>query len=81
LKPLSFVGNTYKWDRGFITFQDEFTLKTSWGIGTYKKYDDRVIEASCNGYPHIVVFNKTYTEYVSTRRGDLDYLKGSLLSN
>ena len=80
IMPPPLIGKTYKWGTGYVTFTDDKTITTTWGSGPYKKYDDYVIEAEWNGYSHIVVFNTTYTEYVSTRRRDLDYTKGSLVS-
>jgi hypothetical protein len=79
IMPPPLIGKTYKWGTGYVTFVNDKIITTTWGSGPYKSYDDYVIEAEWNGYVHIVVFNKTYTEYVSTRRGDLDYTKGYII--
>ena len=84
--PQSFVepdilGNAYTWGEGSIRFINSSVIKTIWGDGEYKWLDQYTLEANWSGFSHIVRFNSSYTNYVSVRKGDLDYGKGILIDD
>jgi hypothetical protein len=69
--PRGPIGRTYNWCAGNITFIDASTIRTSWGMGNYKFLDDVTVEANWCEYSHIIVFNQSYTAYLSIRKNDL----------
>jgi hypothetical protein len=77
--PRGLVGRKYNWGTGNIMFTDASTIITTWGIGNYKHLDEFTVEAIWNGYFHIVVFNQSYTKYLSIRKNDLLLEQGSLI--
>lgn len=62
----------YTWGSGNILF-DVNHLTTSWGRGTYACINDRLYVVSWSGILHIILFNETFTNFISIRRGDTNY--------
>jgi hypothetical protein len=77
--PCNMVGHTYSWGTGTISFNGASKITTTWGNGNYVWLNSYTVEVHWNGYSHIMVFNQMYTQYVSTRKNDLDYVKGSII--
>jgi hypothetical protein len=73
------VGYTYSWGKGTISFNGPSKLKTAWGPGYYRILDRNTVEAIWKGYTHTIVFNETFTQYISIRKKDLDCEKGSVI--
>jgi hypothetical protein len=77
--PRGLIGRKYDWCAGSIMFKDASTIETWWGVGKYKHLDEYTVEANWNGYSHIIVFNTSYTSYLSIRKNDLLLEQGSLM--
>jgi lipopolysaccharide biosynthesis glycosyltransferase len=73
-----FLGNKYFWGSGWIRFDGNGSLQTTWASGTYELLDSHTVYATWAGIQHFLRFNSNYTEYLSMRLGDLDSVKGSI---
>ena len=75
----SIIGKKYTWGSGYVTFNDDLTVTTTWGRGVYKFTGIDTFEVTWNGRSHIIVFDIINENYVSTRIGDIEVIKGSLM--
>jgi len=73
------VGKQYSWGSGYIKFEDNGFLRTSWVGGTYAWLDKCTIEASWSIYRHVLKMNESYTSFISIRKGDLDCVRGEIM--
>jgi len=70
---LPIVRNQYTWGDGRIVFEVKGVLITTWSrTGTYEVVNSRVVKASWSGFEHILIFNKTYTQFTSIRISDIN---------
>ena len=51
----------------------------AFGKGTYIQVSTYIFQANFGGRQHRLVFNNEYTEFTSTRHGDNEIVKGTLL--
>ena len=51
----------------------------AFGKGTYTKKDKYKYEANFGGRIHTLAFNNDYTEFTSTRHGDSEIVKGTII--
>ena len=67
----------YKWGNtnGFIRFDNNGALHTTWASGTYQWLDCQTIQASWSIYSHILRFNNIYTSFLSVRKEDFDLVR------
>ena len=71
------IYNTYLWNNnGTIRFNENGTLTTTWGFGTYTWLDSRTISATWNTITHILRMNPEYSSFLSARMGDFDIVHG-----
>ena len=75
------IGNTYSWNNGTITFTDNATFTTSWGICNYIWVDEFTLEANLSNHSYIFRFNSDYTAHINVRKDTLDYGDGSLAAS
>jgi len=73
-----FIGKGYIWNSGFIRFEQNALLVTKWANGTYKWADAYSMYAIWAGITHFLRFNDDYSEFISIRLGDLDFIKGAI---
>ena len=66
----------YEWGSGWIRIEANGLLVTKWARGSYEWIGSHTMYAMWAGIIHFLRFNATYTEYMSVRLGDLDYIKG-----
>ena len=71
------MNKRYSWGKGFIMFEQNNILQTWWGRGIYKWLDTCAVEASWNGYHHIVVFDPSFKQYTSVCINNYDIVCGS----
>jgi hypothetical protein len=71
------IGQTYPWGSGWIRFDANGLLVTKWAQGSYEWIGSHSMYASWAGITHFLRFNQAYTEYMSVRLGDLDFVKGA----
>ena len=76
----SLLGKIYSWGstNGVIQF-DENRLLTTWAYGTYKWLNSHLLEASWNGYVHILKMDERYTSFISIRKGDFNITIGEVM--
>ena len=67
---------TYSWQNGFITFQEDFKINNN--IGYYAYVGQHEIEAYFGSEEHNLRFNKDYSQFISTRRRDLEIVIGNV---
>jgi lipopolysaccharide biosynthesis glycosyltransferase len=61
----------YTWGAGRIVFELNGLLITTWSrTGTYEVLNSHVVKASWSGFEHILIFNNTYTQFISIRISD-----------
>lgn len=70
------VGKGYLWESGFIRFEPNNLLVTKWANGKYEFLDKYTVNASWDGFTHVLRFNENYTRYISLRYGDIDCISG-----
>ena len=71
------IGQTYPWSsHGWIRFEANGLLVTKWAQGSYEWLDSHSMYASWAGITHFLRFSQGYTEFMSVRLGDLDFVKG-----
>jgi lipopolysaccharide biosynthesis glycosyltransferase len=68
----------YTWQKDFITFLENGNMN-AFGKGTYIQESTYIFQANFGGRKHTLVFNNEYTEFTSTRHGDNEIVKGTLL--
>ena len=71
---------TYSWNSSTITFFANEQMD-AFGKGTYKFIDELNVEATFGNRVHLIKFNKAYTKFKSTRKGDNDIVNGVLVEN
>ena len=71
---------TYSWNNSTITFYANQQMD-AFGKGTYKFIDDLNVEATFGNRVHLLKFNKVYTKFKSTRKGDNEIVNGLLVGN
>jgi len=75
-----FINKKYTWESSHIKFLDNFKMD-AFGEGNYKNIDKQNIIANFGGRIHNISFNNDYTEFISTRVGDLQIIKGKVINN
>ena len=60
-----------------VMFKQNNILETWWGKGIYKLIDTCAVEASWNGYRHIVIFDPLFTQYTSVCINNYDIVRGT----
>ena len=61
----------YTWEGGRVFFEKKGILITTWSrTGTYEILNSHVVKASWSGFEHALIFNKTYTRFISIRISD-----------
>jgi len=70
----------YTWLKNSITFFDH-GIMDAFGNGTYSQLEDQVFQAIFCGRKHKIIFNSDYSEFVSTREGDNNVVKGNFIKN
>ena len=70
---------SYTWENSYITFLDDFKMD-AFGEGNYQIIDKQNIIANFGGRIHYISFNIDYTEFSSTRKDDLQIVKGKLIN-
>jgi hypothetical protein len=73
----SIIGKSYSWGKGYVRFNTNSSVTTTWGNGTYKFVDIDTVRVSWNGCFHILVFDFLYENYLSTNIGNIEITKGS----
>ena len=76
---LSFENKTYSWENSYIKFLDNFKMD-AFGEGNYTIINKQNIIANFGGRIHNISFNSDYTEFSSTRKGDLQIVNGKVLN-
>jgi len=66
---------TYSWQNHTITFLEN-GMMNAFGYGYYTQIDTYIFQAIFGWRKHTLVFNKDYTEFVSTRFGDDEQIIG-----
>ena len=51
----------------------------AFGKGTYTQKDAYTFQANFGSRKHLLIFNRNFTEFVSTRQDDNEIVKGRLL--
>ena len=69
----------YSWETSYIKFLDNFKMD-AFGEGNYKIIDKQNIIAIFGGRIHNISFNIDYTEFISTRKDDLQIVNGKLIN-
>ena len=66
-----FMRKQYTWGDGRIVFEAKDILITTWSrTGKYEMLNSHLVKASWSGFDHILIFNKTYTQFTSIRISD-----------
>jgi SAM-dependent methyltransferase len=74
------IGKYYSWEKLSIFFDKNGTLATPWAMGVYEWLDKYSMKATWRKTTHILRFNKTFTEFTSTRENDGAQLIGKIIS-
>ena len=74
----SIAGKGYSWQKHSIVFLNRGQMD-AFGKGTYTQRGNFTFTANFGGRVHNLEFNDDYTEFVSTRKGDGEIIKGKLL--
>lgn len=77
---ISIINKKYSWNSGFVWFQNNNVLLTSWGKGTYTVFDNSTLNASWNGYSHILKISQTFDSYVSVNINNNEIVRGNLIA-
>jgi predicted oxidoreductase len=72
------INKTYSWEGSYIKFLDNFKMD-AFGQGNYQIINAQNIIANFGGRIHDISFNDDYTEFSSTRKDDLQIVKGKIL--
>lgn len=72
------INKTYTWENSQIKFLDNYKM-VAFGEGNYKIIDKQNIIAYFGGREHSIKFNIDYTEFSSTRKGDLQIVNGKVI--
>ena len=75
---LSLENKTYSWGDSYIKFLDNLKMD-AFGQGNYQIINAQNIIAIFGGKIHDISFNDDYTEFSSTRKDDLQIVKGKIL--
>lgn len=83
----NFIGNSYRWGNKSNLFSDIIDKITfledgkmiAFGEGNYLYINRFKVKANFGGREHMILFNSDYTEFISTRIGDNEIIKGKLL--
>jgi len=75
----SLKGKRFSWHSGFIKFQENQVLLTTWGKGTYEFITADMVQCVWNNHYHILRFNGTSYFGVRTWPNDYVMVKGTLL--
>ena len=76
-KLITLANKTYTWENSYIKFLDNFKMD-AFGEGHYTFINKQNIIAIFGGREHNIIFNDDYTSLTSTRKGDLQIVKGKL---
>jgi lipopolysaccharide biosynthesis glycosyltransferase len=76
LDAKTILGKRYRWNNGFIEFQANGLLKTTWSDGKYVILDENCIRVSWMIYNHVIQLDETRSKYISVRLGDCEILSG-----
>ncbi len=76
----SVIGKKYNWNSGFIKFENNNSLLTYWGKGTYTLFDEYTFNVTWNGYSHIFKLNSTYDTYISVNINSYEIICGSIIT-
>jgi predicted oxidoreductase len=71
------INKKYTWENSYIKFLDNFKMD-AFGKGDYEIIDKQTIVANFGGRSHNIIFNDDYTEFLSTRKDDLQSIRGKL---
>ena len=75
----SYITNkTYIWENFYIKFLENCKID-AFGEGKYTILNEYNIIALFGGRKHHIVFSRDYTEFLSTRKGDLQRVNGKLV--
>lgn len=66
------IGRTYQWNGGKVVFLSNGVLKTSWSLGTWKRWGGFYI-CEWNNYKHVVRVNQFYLFSIRTRAQSVSY--------
>jgi hypothetical protein len=76
------IGLTYQWGQhGWIRFEANGLLITTWCNGMYEWLGTHFLHASWAGITHFLRFSQDYTSFTSVRLDDLDFINGSIINN
>lgn len=75
----NFNGKKYKWNTGFIEFDNGMVIKTSWGNGNYRILNNDKVMVSWNNFDHVLKFNEDYKEFISVRMNDFEVVFGMMV--
>jgi predicted oxidoreductase len=78
-KSIDISNKTYSWENSYITFLDNFKMD-AFGKGDYTIIDKQNIIANFGGRIHNINFNNDYTEFISTRKDDLQIVNGKVIN-
>jgi hypothetical protein len=77
-KIYKIINKTYSWGDSYIKFLDNLKMD-AFGPGNYQIINAQNIIAIFGGKIHDICFNDDYTEFTSTRKDDLQIVKGKIL--
>jgi predicted O-methyltransferase YrrM len=78
-KPIKNIENkTYGWENSSITFLPDFKMN-AFGNGSYITKDNLNIIAEFGSRIHYIKFSEDYSQFISTRAGDFQVVKGILI--
>lgn len=78
-KSQDVVHGKYQWSNfynGWIVFEPDGRLNTTWGGGTYTWFSDHSLCARFAGLEHFLQFDAPYSTFLSIRNNDCDVIKG-----
>lgn len=78
------MNKIYSWNttgsKGQIEFNENGSLKTTWGEGKYIQLDAKTFDVSWSIHYHILKMDSNYTTYVGFNKYNIESIQGSLIN-
>jgi len=80
IKESVLANKTFSWENDFITFLPNNEM-IAFGKSNYYQTDNFTFQSFFGGRNHTILFNRDYTEFISTRNDDNNIVRGKLIYN